>query len=173
MIYNKLKYCLIAVVVFYACSPRTVTRTSTVETYSEDLSVHRPKFEVKEASENDNKQEIIEEIKYPEPKFDVTKELNSVLDSIDILRNNITFVDGFTVQVYSGTSSEEAKIAKGKVFSILSDVKPVLNYDEPNFKVKVGKFYSRLEAQKTFAQLKKKLPNSIIIPERIYLNEID
>ena len=73
----------------------------------------------------------------------------------------------------SGTSSEEAKISKGKVYSILSDEKPVLKYEEPSFKVKVGKFYSRLEAQKTFAQLKRKFPNAIIIPERIQLSEID
>lgn len=173
MINKQIIYCLVALVALYSCSPSTVTQTSKTESYSEDLSVHRPKFEVKETGDNNEKVQTVEEVKYPEPTFDVTKQVNSVLDSIDALKANISFVDGFTIQVYSGTSSEEAKIAKGKVYSILSEEKPVLKYDEPNFKVKVGKFYSRLEAQKTFAQLKRKFPNSIIIPERIQLSEID
>lgn len=173
MINKHIKYCLVALVALYSCSPSTVTQTSKTESYSEDLSVYRPKFEVKESTDNEQKVETVEEIKYPEPTFDVTKQVDAVLDSIDMLKANVNFVDGFTIQVYSGTSSEEAKISKGKVYSILSDEKPVLKYEEPSFKVKVGKFYSRLEAQKTFAQLKRKFPNAIIIPERIQLSEID
>jgi hypothetical protein len=166
---RNLKYWLVVSVAMYACSPSTTTSTSSVEPYSEDISVLRPNYSAVPNTKVETTTDTEELATYPDPQYDATKQLNSVLDSIDRLRVNINYVDGFTVQVYSGTSSEGAKIARGKVYSIIPDASPILKYDEPNFKVKVGKFYSRLEAQKTYSQLKRRFPSSIIIPERIYI----
>jgi hypothetical protein len=166
---RNLVYISFVLVAFASCSPSVTSTMSSTEVYSEDLSVHRPKFSELPESKSETEENTKVETVFPEPKNDVTKNVNTVLDSIDRLRTNITYVDGFTVQVYSGTSSDEAKIAKGKVFSTIQDATPVLKYDEPNFKVSVGKYYTRLEAQKTYAQLREKFPTSIIIPERIYI----
>jgi hypothetical protein len=166
---RNLVYISFVLIAFSSCSPSTTSNMSSTEVYSEDLSVHRPKFSELPESKSETEENADVQTVFPEPQYDVTKNLNSVLDSIDRLRVNINYIDGFTVQVYSGTSSAEAKIAKGKVFSALQDATPVLKYDEPNFKVSVGNYYTRLEAQKTYAQLRKKFPTSIIIPERIYI----
>lgn len=169
MKYNYLLL-LVVIVAFNACSPSTTTSTSSVEVYSEDLSMHRQRYKMPENDDVTNtKSEVVVKI-YPSPSFDVTTQLNTVLDSIDRLKSNVNYVDGYTVQVYSGTSSDEAKIARGKVYTILPESSPTLKYDEPNFKVRVGKFYTRLEAQKTYSQLKEKFSSTIIIPERIYIN---
>lgn len=160
-------YIALVLVTFYACSPSTTTTTSSVEVYSEDLSIHRPKYVLPETKTDIQVSEEKTDVIYPEPQFDVTTQVNSVLDSIVKLRSDIKYVDGFTIQVYSGTNSDEAKLARGKVYSVLPESSPTLKYDEPNFKVKVGTFYSRLEAQKSYAQLKQKFSSAIIIPERI------
>lgn len=170
---SNLKYCLIILVVIYSCSPVTTTQMSSVEPYAEDLSIHRPKFSPVDTILNASVITEAEKIDYPEPEFDVTERLNFVLDSINILKKDKPYVDGYTIQVYSGTNSEEAKIARGKVYSIIDGSKPSLKYDEPNFKVRVGKYFNRLEAQKAYAQLKANFPNTIIIPERIYIKNID
>ncbi len=164
---KKFGYIAIVLVTFNACSPSTTSTTSSVEVYSEDLSVHRPKYVIPETKTDAQVAEEKNNVVYPEPQFDVTSQVNSVLDSIVKLRADIKYVDGFTIQVYSGTSSDEAKLARGKVYSVLPDSSPTLKYDEPNFKVKVGNFYSRLEAQKSYAQLKLRFSSAIIIPERI------
>ncbi|WP_185153577.1 SPOR domain-containing protein [Fulvivirga lutimaris] len=161
---------LVVIVAFNACSPSITTNTSSVEVYSEDLSVHRQRYEMPKDNEQVNAELEVEAKIYPAPTFDVTTQLNSVLDSIDRLKSDVNYVDGYTVQVYSGTSSDEAKIARGKVYTILPESSPTLKYDEPNFKVRVGKFYNRLEAQKTYSRLKKRFSSTIIIPERIYIN---
>ncbi len=150
-----------------------MSKTSSVEAYSEDLSVHRPKFESVDTEKDNNSEQQDSDVQYPDPQYDVTETLNNVLDSIDRIKANVTYVDGYTIQVYSGTNSEEAKIARGKVYTILDNASPSLKYDEPNFKVKVGRFYTRIEAQETYTQLKSKFPKSIIIPQRIYLKNID
>jgi len=46
----------------------------------------------------------------------------------------------------------------------------VLKYDEPNFRVKVGKYYSRLDAQQDYSAIKEKFSSAIVIPERIPIN---
>lgn len=166
-------YSVILLLVVYSCSPVTTGKMTGVEAYSEDLSVHRPKFDNEITIVEDTLSEEALDVVYPEPEFDVTEELNFVLDSIDRIKSSREFVEGYTIQVYSGINSEEAKIARGKIYTILDDAKPSLRYDEPNFKVKVGRFYSRLEAQKTYAEIREYFPKSIIIPQRIYLKNID
>ncbi|UII27830.1 hypothetical protein LVD15_05245 [Fulvivirga maritima] len=163
-------YCLVGFALLSACSPKTSTSSSSGEVYKEDLKAYRPVYEkpvekhdtIAQANESYADVDI-------EPTNDVTEPLNNVLDEIDGLRSNTRYIDGFTIQVYSGTNREDARLARGKVFSVLPEANPSLKFDEPNFKVKVGKYYSKLEAQKPYAQLRKKFPGALIIPERIYI----
>lgn len=155
-----------------ACSSGNVP-SSSGEGYKEDLSAYRPEFKISEDSiteveTNASKNEA--DYATITPVYDVTEQLNTVLDSIVKLRADINYVDGYTILVYSGTNSETAHIAKGKVFGILPDSSPILKFDEPNFRVKVGKYYSRLEAQRDYALIKENFSKAIIIPERIYID---
>lgn len=165
---KALLYGLVVSLVLFGCSKSTVPASSDNERYKEDLSALRPHYEKPELPKDTVAVEA-EDYSHITPSGHVTKELNAVLDSIDMLKKDVRFIDGFTIQVYSGTNSEEARLSRGKVYSILPDSNPILKFEEPNFKVKVGKYYSRIEAQKAYAQLKKKFPNAIIIPERIYI----
>lgn len=162
-------YFLVLIVVV-ACSPGAVPTASDAERYKEDISYLRPTYaktvdsvDTVSTSKNEHLEEAIE------AKFDITEELNTILDSIDVIRKDKRFVDGFTIQVYSGYDSEEATKARGKVYSILENSRPSLKFEEPNFKVKVGKYYSRLEAQRDYALIKEKFSSALIIPQRIYI----
>lgn len=165
-------YILSVALIITSCAPGMIP-TSSDESYKEDLSTLMPKIDLPMDStvvnDNSETQETVDYISI-EPQYDVTAQLNAVLDSIVSIRSSIRYVDGFTILVYSGTSSEKARIAKGKIYTVIPGSKPVLKYDEPNFRVKVGKYYSRLEAQQDYAALREKFYNAIIIPERIYIN---
>lgn len=153
-----------------ACTPGVLPTSSDDERYKEDLSYLRPTYS--DTTENVTPEEPIATPDYSsiDPEYDVTAELNVILDSIDALRKNVPYVDGFTIQVYSGYNSEEATIARGKVYSVLPGSSPSLKFEEPNFKVKVGKYYSRLEAQKDYSLIKARFSSAIIIPQRIYID---
>lgn len=135
--------------------------------YHEDLSAYRPDFteamDTIESPENVSVEEVTANIT---PEHDITSEVNMLMDNIIDLKKDIKYIDGFTVQVYTGTSKEQANAARAEVYNILPDSKPEQVYNSPNFKVKVGKFYTRREALKTLAELKSKFPAPIIIPER-------
>ncbi|MEL7003951.1 MAG: hypothetical protein AAFN93_14610 [Bacteroidota bacterium] len=163
-------YLLLVAIVAFSCSTTSIPSSSNAERYSEDLSIYRPKYDVNKESEIiSSDQNVSQSLEFIEPEYDVTEELNEVLDSIDVLRDDVRYIDGYTVQVYYGTNSSEASLIKGKVKRLLPDSSPLLKYDEPNFRVKVGKFYSRLEAQQTYSALKAKFQSALVIPERIYI----
>ena len=160
---------LILVLLVSACAPGLKT-TATDSNYYEDLSIYRPKLaeeQVDTLKLQDPGSLAAADVK---PVNDVTGRVNYVLDSIARINKKKNYVDGYTIQVYSGYNREEARLAKGKAMTLVPDHPSRLIYLEPNFKVKAGKFYTRLEAHKAYALLKKEFTNAIIIPEKIRLN---
>ncbi len=153
-----------------ACQSVQSSRSGRDELYSEDLSRVRPEYVMPEdtittpvAGNSQSTPDVI-------PANDITFEINDVLDQTDDFRKGVNAIDGYTIQVYSGTSSDDARKIRGKLLSLLPQDDAELFYDEPNFKVKVGAFYTRIEAQKSFSVVKEEFPNAIIIPDRIPIN---
>lgn len=105
-----------------------------------------------------------------EPKYSVNKKLDAVLDSIDRINLRRNFIDGFTIQVYSGLKREDALNAKKELTSSLPELESEINYLQPNFRVKVGKYFSRIDAQKDYVAVKKYFPNAIVIPDKVAIN---
>ena len=153
-----------------ACSPGILPTSYDDERYKEDLSYLRPVYTDTTETVSSGETANTSDYSTIEPEYDVTDELNTILDSIDVLRSNVHYIDGYTIQVYTGHDSEEATIARGKVYSVLPGSAPSLKFEEPNFKVKVGKYYSRLEAQKDYSLIKARFSSALIIPQRIYID---
>ena len=156
---------LAAIVSFSGCSLLQPTTNQSEGDYSEDLSVHRLKFE--EETNGDNPIENNTPMEEVTPSHDDTATLESKLKRIADTNKNETRVPGYTIQVYSGSSRDAASKAKAKVYQILPDARPVTRYDQPVYKVKVGQFADRLEAQGVYAKLRAVFPSALVIPERI------
>lgn len=140
--------------------------TSSNSSYSEDLSVHRPEVNL------EVQQEIQQEEPEPvsEPEYDQTAKVDQKLDAITSQNKSSRTTAGFTIQVYSGTSREQASQAKSQVYRILPESRPETKYEQPIYRVRVGEFGDRLEAQNTYAELQKEFPQAIVIPSRIRIN---
>jgi hypothetical protein len=163
----------ILLIVFVAgCAPKTTTTSSTTTPgkYSEDLSIWRPKDQMppdttKRSSTQPN--EIKKSTALVEAKFTINEQLDGILDSISRINKANGVIDGFTIQVYSGVKREEALNAKKELSVALPDLDSDVLYVQPNYRVRVGKYYDRLQAQKDFLAIKRHFPNAIVIPERI------
>jgi hypothetical protein len=140
---------------------------NTSKPYIEDLSAYRPKFELKK----DTSQKAISQNATDRPSVKPTKNVNSkldaVLDSIDKQNLQKKFIDGFTIQLYSGQSKEEAMSVKQRVIEELANLTANLQYLQPKFRVSVGGYFSKLEAQKDLVRLKSFFPSAILVPEKI------
>lgn len=168
-------FSIAALVAACAATTKTSTVSSTPQKYNEDLTVLRPKV----ASSNTGTTttgttttpaDTRKQTTYTEPKYAVNKKLDGVLDSIDRINVQRAFVDGFTIQVYSGSKKEEAMKTRQELASSLPDLQSEVLYSQPNFRVKVGKYYSRIEAQKDYIDVKKLFPTAIVIPEKVAIN---
>ncbi len=107
---------------------------------------------------------------FVEPKYAVNKKLDTVLDSIDRYNTSREFIDGFSIQIYAGLKREDALNAKKNLSSSLPDLPSEVEYSQPNFRVKVGKYFSRIDAQRDYVAIKKYFPTAIVIPEKVPIN---
>jgi hypothetical protein len=136
--------------------------------YSEDLSVYRLKFQNKEDTA---KRVAVSDtlIKDIPARRNVNVQVDAILDSIDRLNQTKKFVDGFTIQVYAGQKKADAMNAKQKVMTETPDLTANMVYIQPKFRVTIGSYLSRMEAQKDLARLVRIIPNSILVPEKLQL----
>lgn len=158
-----------------ASTTRTTTVSGSGQKYSEDLTALRPKpvttaADTKNGGSSTSPTEGRKQTPYVEPKYAVNKKLDTVLDSIDRINVQRTYIDGFTIQVYSGARKEDALKAKQELTSSLPDLQSEVLYSQPNFRVKVGKYYSRVEAQKDYLDVRKLFPTAIVIPDKVAIN---
>lgn len=157
-----------------ASHPSTTTTSGNPQTgrYSEDLSALRPKADAP-SSDVVVKQQPIDDRKqmaYVEPKFTVNKQLDGVLDSINRFNRAQRYLDGFTIQIYSGAKREEALNFKRRLASTVPEINSEVEYVQPNFRVTGGKYFQRIDAQKDYMEVKRYFPNAIVIPDRIPIN---
>jgi hypothetical protein len=166
--YSVYVLCLGFFLIGCATPKKTTTTLHDGKKYSEDLSVWRPKVEavvsdVAVPTEQDGRKATV----YVEPKYHVNKKLDTVLDSIDHFNLQRNFIDGFTIQVYSGLKREEALNAKKELTAVLPDLESEVHYSQPNFRVKVGRYFNRIEAQRDYVEVKKYFPTAIVIPDKV------
>lgn len=160
------------IMVFEGCKPAQKTTTSTQGgKYYEDLSGLRPKVNETETTDTLKQDGTTRDPSvYVEPKFAVNAQVDAILDSIDRLHLSRKVVDGFTIQIYYGTRREDALNTKKDATIRIPEMEAEVQYLQPNFRVKVGKYFNRLQAQKDYEKIKQSFPNAILIPDKISLN---
>lgn len=136
--------------------------------YYEDLSSLRPKVNVETISPKDSMR-IKSQVPPTPVQYAVNEKVDAVLDSIDRFNLTRKFVDGYTIQIFSGQKREEALNANKKMSELVPELKANVQYQQPKFRVTVGKYFTRLEAQKDLYRLKRVFGNAILVPERIMI----
>jgi hypothetical protein len=84
-----------------------------------------------------------------------------------------TSSNGYRIQIFSGSNRKEAYNVQAKFQSKFPETRTYLSYRDPNFKIKVGDFRSRLEAEKMVEEMKPAFGGLFIISEKINLPKLD
>lgn len=138
------------------------------KSYSEDLSVYRPPF--LHELDTIRRVPVIDSVRTTiTPTRNVNAKIDAILDSIDRFNLTKRFVDGFTLQIYAGQKREDAMNAKQKIVSDAPGYTASMQYIQPKFRVTIGNYFTKLEAQKDLMRLKRIFPNAILIPEKILI----
>ncbi|MGJ8683698.1 MAG: SPOR domain-containing protein [Nonlabens sp.] len=72
------------------------------------------------------------------------------------------FKDRFTIQLYYG-EIDGAKRAKASYESTSMSWEANMEYEAPNFKIWVGSYRNKLEAERALIEIKKEFPNAFIL----------
>ncbi len=76
---------------------------------------------------------------------------------------------GFRVQIFSGNDRKAAYAEQSKFKAIYPTVGAYVSYEQPNYKIRVGDFRTRIEAEKFMYKLRNLYPSLFIFSEKIYL----
>ena len=174
------QYCLFILlsgsVVLSGCARKTIATNTKPDTakanqYQEDLSAVRPKYlpetavKTPVATPKTTKPNTATSNK--KINLEVTDRLNLILDTIAVRNKIIKSAPGFRVQIYVGDSREEALAARARSYSLLRNETPYLIPTLPSYRVRVGDFLDRLEAQKAYTVLLREFPTALVVPDKI------
>ena len=79
---------------------------------------------------------------------------------------------GYRIQIYFGSARQKASDIKSAFADKHNDVSAYLTYQQPNFKVRVGDFRTRLEAQRFLKSMEGEYSTMFIVPDEVKLPPI-
>lgn len=161
---------LICAIAVTACVTGNSSSSKASVSYSEDLTTFRPQASDSIVNQESSSTMFRRTSENYTASTDVTSLLNAKLDTLAESNKQIRSVSGLTIQIYSGSSSDLAYQARDSAMTVLPEIRTIVQYDQPVYKVRVGKFTEKLEAQRTLMRLKPKFPAAIAVPTTIYIN---
>lgn len=113
----------------------------------------------------------------PLPKDTIRFKMDAAVESQlekkkELNRSKPPTIDGFRVQIYAGNSRQQAMQIRTEVVGAYTDYAAYLIYKQPTFRVRVGDFRNRFEAQKLLNELKAQYPSSFIVPDEVLVNPV-
>jgi hypothetical protein len=152
-----------------SCAAQQTGGNLSGDLYHENLTLVRPNYEAEEVDSSAKDTYTKVGTQNISPTHTVNAKVDMVLDSLDKLNQLKRFVDGFTVQIYSGPNREDALSAKAKMVQEIMDLEASIQYTQPKFRVTAGRYFTKLEAQKDLMRLRIFFPNAILVPEKIMI----
>ena len=92
----------------------------------------------------------------------VSIEQDEQIDKLLEYKKDITTNKTFKIQVYQSVDPDRAQKEKSNFLNSFSDWPVEIEWNTPNYKVWVGNFTTRLEADRALIRIKKKYMNAII-----------
>jgi hypothetical protein len=142
--------------------------------YEEDLSQYRPKFKSANESETQNSDsQPVQASKntFSDSPLHVNKKLDAILDTIAMRNKSVKFTNGFRIQIYVGNDRKAADDAKIYTYQKYPEIFPYLSYQQPIYKVKIGDFLNRMDAERYYSDIKDLYPSAMILPDRVEIKK--
>ena len=94
-----------------------------------------------------------------------SKEIDAVMNKKIQYNKHHPFGDGFKIQLYNGSESKAYEFKND--YELEFNEVAELSYESPEWKVRVGNFTSRLEADRALLTIKEKFRSAIVLETKI------
>lgn len=81
-------------------------------------------------------------------------------------------MSGYRIQVYFGNDRNKAQELRSEFLQFFPEIPAYLIYQQPNFKVRVGDFRTRLEAAGALKKINLHYSNAFIVPDEVKLPDL-
>jgi hypothetical protein len=160
---------ILLVILMNSCAlfQKGATKSDLYEGYEEDLSESRITFpSLEEQAAKNTEPELISTV-----DMAVDEDLEIALNRFTESNRAELYWSGFTVLVYSGVDRDLAFKTRNDLFTLFPDIKSEMQYQQPRYLIKVGRFINRIEAQADYHKLKSEFPTARIIQDRFQREE--
>jgi hypothetical protein len=102
--------------------------------------------------------------------------IDSLISRHRSISENKGTIDGYRIQIFnaSGTNSKkQANDVKADLMQKYPEIESYVIYQAPNFKVRLGDFRNRMEAQKVLNDIKKEYSSAYIVKDEINLPSLN
>ena len=103
-------------------------------------------------------------------RYDIEPEILRIQEDYISNWRKVGEINGYRIQIaaYSGVNSKsQAEYAKNSFNNLFPYTKAYLIYNGPYFKVRVGNYFTRLQAYKDLETIKLTYPSAYIVPDKI------
>jgi len=135
--------------------------TGKSEKVLDDLSQYRPKYETAETAG----------LARVEPTQHNNEQVAVLMDTVASVNKNIKYAQGYRILAYNGSQRQTVMDLRKTIISRVPDVQDYLTYQQPNFRLMVGDFFSRVEAQQVLNKISDLIPNAQIVPDKINIRK--
>lgn len=92
----------------------------------------------------------------------IEEKLDYLISEKQKINTSLAFKERYKIQIFSG-ESEKAKKTVIQFKQDFKDIDVTIIFNTPNYKVWVGNFKTRMEAERNFVEIKKKYKNTLLI----------
>lgn len=103
----------------------------------------------------------------PVEALHVNRRLDMVLDTIAVQNRSIRYAPGFRIQVYVGTQRKEVDAARLLISQEFPELSPYLSYNQPTYKLKVGDFMRRMDAERYYASIRRLIESAQLQADKV------
>ena len=162
-------------------SSRTTTSAVDYNSYNEDLSSTRPVYNAAPAvaptapvtatapampvvtpRRTDTRKPGM-----PVEALHINRRLDMVLDTIATQNRSIRYAPGFRIQVYVGTVRKEVDDIRLLISQNFPELSPYLSYNLPTYKLKIGDFMRRMDAERYYASVRRLIGSAQLQADKV------
>jgi SPOR domain len=150
-----------------------------VAEYDEDLSSVRPRYNVSAISTEPKYETSQTPVEASKPSKVVSSEITmhvndqvaAILDTLTARNKAIRYADGYKIQLYVGNVREDVEAAKLYALQLYPELSPYMTFNQPTYRLKIGDFMSRSDADRYLTSFRQQYPGSTIVADKIDLKK--
>ncbi|WP_066618299.1 hypothetical protein [Rufibacter roseus] len=101
------------------------------------------------------------------PTRHIRNEVTVLMDSVAQVQKNIRYASGYRILAYTGIERKAAMDLRNAIIQRLPEEKDYLTYKQPTYQLKIGDFFTRVEAQAALSKIQDLLPRAMLVQETI------